>query len=201
MQIPTANQLFKNLFIAPSHPTRDRPVAWNVYNESGWHFRALKLLAIFIACHAVHTFPFQSRSVSAEEPFETFLNKHCIACHGPNEEEGDLRFDQLSRDFEAGTDSHHWAEAIDKVNSGEMPPQEKERPNQNEISSFVLNLNSLLKKGRATRMAARSATAHYRLSRREYQNTVYDLLGVRYDPTKPGELNEDTLWQIGRAHV
>ena len=43
-------------------------------------------------------------------------------------------------------------------------------------------------------MAARPAVAHYRLSRKEYQNTVYDLLGVRYDPTKPGELNEDTLW-------
>ena len=42
--------------------------------------------------------------------------------------------------------------------------------------------------------AARPAVAHYRLSRKEYQNTVYDLLGVRYDPTKPGELNEDTLW-------
>lgn len=28
-------------------------------------------------------------------------------------------------------------------------------------------------------MAARPAVAHYRLSRKEYQNTVYDLLGVR----------------------
>ena len=43
-------------------------------------------------------------------------------------------------------------------------------------------------------MAARPPVSHYRLSRKEYQNTVYDLLGVRYDPTKPGELNEDSLW-------
>jgi hypothetical protein len=43
-------------------------------------------------------------------------------------------------------------------------------------------------------MAARPPVAHFRLSRKEYQNTVYDLLGVRYDPTKPGQLNEDTLW-------
>jgi len=43
-------------------------------------------------------------------------------------------------------------------------------------------------------MAARPAVAHYRLSRKEYQNTVYDLLGVRYDPAKPGELIEDTRW-------
>jgi hypothetical protein len=39
-------------------------------------------------------------------------------------------------------------------------------------------------------MAALSPVAHDRRSRTEYQNTVYDLLGVRYDPAKPGELNE-----------
>ena len=65
---------------------------------------------------------------------------------------------------------------------------------QAEIAAFVTSLDSRLKEGRAARMAARSAVTHYRLSRKEYQNTAYDLLGVRYDPAKPGELNEDTLW-------
>ncbi len=128
------------------------------------------------------------------EPFEGFLTKHCTRCHGPEKQEGDIRFDQLSRDFRAGTDTHHWAEALDKVNSGEMPPNKEPQPTQTEISEFVTNLDTRLKEGRAARMAARPAVAHYRLSRKEYQNTVYDLLGVRYDPTKPGELNEDTLW-------
>ena len=58
----------------------------------------------------------------------------------------------------------------------------------------MTGLDARIKEGRAARMAARPAVSHYRLSRKEYQNTVYDLLGVRYDPTKPGELNEDTLW-------
>jgi mono/diheme cytochrome c family protein len=128
------------------------------------------------------------------EAFEGFLEKHCIRCHGPQEEEGELRLDQLSRAFESGIDTHHWAETLDKVNSGEMPPKEEPRPTQEEISAFVTNLDARLKEGRASRMAARPAVSHYRLSRKEYQNTVYDLLGVRYDPTKPGELNEDTLW-------
>jgi mono/diheme cytochrome c family protein len=130
----------------------------------------------------------------AAEPFETFLEKHCVRCHGPQKEEGDIRLDKLSRDFKAGLDTHHWAEALDKVNSGEMPPKKEPQPTQTEISVFVTNLDARLKEGRAARMAARPAVAHYRLSRKEYQNTVYDLLGVRYDPTKPGELNEDTLW-------
>ncbi len=133
-------------------------------------------------------------AVCGAEPFEAFLEKHCVRCHGPEKEKGDLRIDQLSRDFKAGADSHHWAEALEKVNSGEMPPDKEPQPTQAEIAAFVSNLDSLIKEGRAARMAARPAVTHYRLSRTEYQNTVYDLLGVRYDPAKPGELNEDTLW-------
>ncbi len=133
-------------------------------------------------------------AVRGAEPFEAFLEKHCVRCHGPEKEKGDLRFDQLSRDFKLGADSHHWAEAIENVNSGEMPPKKEKKPTQEEIAAFVTSLDARLKEGRAARMAARPAVSHYRLSRKEYQNTIYDLLGVRYDPAKPGELNEDTRW-------
>jgi len=135
-----------------------------------------------------------SSALPAAEPFEAFLETHCLRCHGPETEKGDLRIDQLSRDFKLGADTHHWAEVIEQVNSGEMPPKKEKRPTQGEIASFVTSLDARIKEGRAARMAARPAVSHYRLSRKEYQNTVYDLLGVRYDPTKPGELNEDTRW-------
>ena len=133
-------------------------------------------------------------AVRGAEPFEAFLGKHCLRCHGPEKEKGDLRIDQLSRDFKLGADTHHWAEVVEQVNSGEMPPKKEERPSQAEIASFLTSLDARIKEGRSARMAARPAVAHYRLSRKEYQNTVYDLLGARYDPAKPGELNEDTLW-------
>jgi len=132
--------------------------------------------------------------ISAGQPLETFLETHCVSCHGPDKEKGDLRVDELSRNFRLGEDSHLWAEVVEKVNSGEMPPDDEPQPKQEEIAAFVAELDTRLKEGKAARMAARPAVAHYRLSRKEYQNTVYDLLGVRYDPTKPGELNEDTLW-------
>lgn len=133
-------------------------------------------------------------AVRGAEPFDGFLEKHCVRCHGPQKQEGTVRFDRLSRDFKSGVDSHRWAEVVEKVNSGEMPPKKEPKPTQDEIAVFVTSLDARLKEGRAARMAARPAVAHYRLSRKEYQNTVYDLLGVRYDPAKPGELNEDTLW-------
>ena len=139
-------------------------------------------------------FPLVPVPAPGAEPFDAFLEKHCVRCHGPEKEKGDLRIDKLSRDFKTGADIHHWAELLEQVNSGEMPPKKEKRPTQDEIAAFVSNLDASIKEGRAARMASRPSVAHYRLSRKEYQNTVYDLLGVRYDPTKPGELNEDTLW-------
>lgn len=134
-------------------------------------------------------------SVCRAAPLESFLAMHCILCHGSQKNESGLRIDELSRDFKSDKDTHHWAEVLEKVNSGEMPPKNERRPALDEIASFVNELDALMKEGRAMRMAARPAVTHYRLSRKEYQNTVYDLLGVRYDPAKPGELNDDTLWR------
>ncbi|WP_198141284.1 DUF1592 domain-containing protein [Verrucomicrobium spinosum] len=153
---------------------------------------ASSLPAILVASLGLGLGP--AGGVRAAAPIDVFLEKHCISCHGPEKEKGDLRIDKLSRDFKVGADAHHWAEMIEQVNSGEMPPKKEKKPTQEEISAFVTQLDALIKEGRAARMAARPAVTHYRLSRKEYQNTVYDLLGVRYDPAKPGELNEDTLW-------
>ena len=130
----------------------------------------------------------------AAEPYGAFVSKYCIACHGPDQQEGELRIDLLSRDFALGGDTHRWAEVMERVNAGDMPPAGELQPTQEEIETLVTKLDSLIREGRAARMAARPPVSHYRLSRKEYQNTVYDLLGVHYDPTQPGQLNEDTLW-------
>lgn len=133
-------------------------------------------------------------TIQAAEPFEAFLDSHCLKCHGPEKEKGDLRLDRLSREFKQGVDAHRWREVLEVINAGEMPPKKEKRPTLEEIAAFVSTLDERIKTGRDARMAARPAVSHYRLSRKEYRNTVYDLLGVRYDPTKPGELNDDSLW-------
>ena len=60
--------------------------------------------------------------------FEAFLEKHCVRCHGADQAERDLRIDQLSRDFIAGADGHLWAEIVERINSGEMPPEDEPQP-------------------------------------------------------------------------
>ena len=146
----------------------------------------LGIICILLSC--------PTGTFAAKPAFEMILQKYCVSCHGPKKSKGDLRIDQLSRDFKSGVDGQIWAEVVEKINAGEMPPEDEPQPTTEEIGKVIAELDQRIREGRAARMAARPAVAHYRLSRKEYQNTVYDLLGVRYDPTKPGELNEDTLW-------
>ena len=84
--------------------------------------------------------------VRAAGPFEGFLETHCIRCHGPKEEKGDLRIDLLPRDFKWGADAHRWADIIDQINSGEMPPKKEKQPTQDEIAAFVTSLDALDRK-------------------------------------------------------
>src|SRR6187431_396837 len=86
------------------------------------------------------------------DPFEGFLEKHCVRCHGPAKVEGDVQIDKFSRDFKAGADAHHWSEVLDRINSGQMPPKGEPKPSQAEIATFVTSLDSRLKEGRAARM-------------------------------------------------
>ncbi len=133
-------------------------------------------------------------NLTESHSYEAFLQKHCVRCHNAEQTEGELNIEKLSRDFQSGSDTHHWVEIVERINAGEMPPKDEAKPTQDELATFITDLDSLIKEGKANRMAARPPVTHYRLSRKEYQNTVYDLLGVRYDPSKPGELNADPLW-------
>ncbi len=152
------------------------------------------LAGLLAACASLTAAVNAVADAPAREPFEAFLATHCNRCHNADTSEGELRLDKLSRDFRTGADTHRWAEVLDRINAGEMPPEPEQRPTEAEISAFVAAIDSRIREGRAVRMAARPPVAHYRLSRKEYQNTVHDLLGVHYDPAETGGLNADTRW-------
>ena len=87
----------------------------------------------------------RTNALFAGEPSERFLTPHCVRCHEPEKLEGAIRIDQLSRHFRRGADTHHWAEAIDKVNSGEMPLKTEPQSTQDEIAAFVTYLDAKLR--------------------------------------------------------
>ena len=135
---------------------------------------------------------------SAESSFEIdlqpYLETHCVYCHGAEKQEGDFRIDTLSREVGLN-DAPHWAEVIERISSGEMPPKEaKTRPSADESAKIVQWLAARIKAGEAARLARRARVSYYRLTREEYVNSVRDLIGVEYDAADPGGLLEDPEW-------
>ena len=136
--------------------------------------------------------------VAAPADFEAavgpYFQKYCFRCHDGQKQKGDLRLDTLSREFSDPKAAQIWDEVIFRMNAGEMPPEKEKQPSPEELGKVVDWLSARSSEGQAARMARRGLVAHYRLSRNEYQNTIYDLLGVYIDVERPGVFNQDPLW-------
>lgn len=123
-----------------------------------------------------------------------FLAEHCHRCHDEKKHKGEFRVDNLSRDFLAGTSANKWAEVLDRVSSGEMPPKGEKKPTAAEAAHVAEWLAARLKEGEAARLAKRERVSFHKLTREEYAHTVRDLLGVEFDYADPTGLSEDDAW-------
>ncbi|WP_339742129.1 DUF1592 domain-containing protein [uncultured Rubinisphaera sp.] len=108
------------------------------------------------------------------------LSNHCIACHGADLQEGDLRLDTHKADFSDSQSLATWVEVMDRMNLGEMPPADEPQPTPESaeiITDWIateIQYASTLAKGTGGRELMR------RLSRTEYANAVRDLLKVEF---------------------
>ncbi len=124
----------------------------------------------------------------------SILEQRCNRCHNEKKDKGDFRLDDLPPDFTTEMTAQKWAQVMFRINTGEMPPEDEEQLTQEEIGKVVDWISTRTEEGRAARLAKRGPVEHHRLSRTEYANTIRDLLGIHYDVSAPGALNEDPMW-------
>jgi mono/diheme cytochrome c family protein len=88
-----------------------------------------------------------------------YVRTHCLECHGPEKQKGGFRIDELSP--KVGLENApQWAEVIERISSGEMPPKKvAKQPTPAENAAVVEWLAARLREGQAARMAKRSGTA------------------------------------------
>ncbi len=118
-----------------------------------------------------------------------FLQAHCVDCHGGGATEGGLDLQKLSRDLADPAAFARWERIYDRVNDGEMPPQDAAQPASVERTTFIKALHRDLD---AAHRAAKG-TVLRRLNRREYENTLNDLFGTNLKLA-------DRLPEDGRSH-
>ena len=124
-----------------------------------------------------------------------FFAAHCNSCHNEKKTKGDLRVDNLAVDPSSPKVMAHWEEIMNRINSGDMPPEDEARPKPDEVSAVAEWIVGQLREAEAANQAAgRERVAFRRLSRVEYANTVRDLLGVNFDVKGAAGLPEDPDW-------
>ena len=85
---------------------------------------------------------------------------------------------------------------MNRINSGDMPPDEDKAPKPDDIARVAEWIAGQLHEAEAARQASGSERVAFRkLSREEYANTIRDLLGVTFDVNDPTGLPEDPDWQ------
>jgi Protein of unknown function (DUF1592)/Protein of unknown function (DUF1588)/Protein of unknown function (DUF1585)/Protein of unknown function (DUF1587)/Protein of unknown function (DUF1595)/Planctomycete cytochrome C len=105
-----------------------------------------------------------------------FLDKHCFECHDMETKKGGLDLTALKFDPANATNFNAWVLVHDRVNSGEMPPKKKARPDGVELEAFIKSLSSPLVAVESERTQREGRSTQRRLNRYEYENVLRDLL-------------------------
>lgn len=130
------------------------------------------------------------------------LAKYCFACHGPKKQKGDIRLDTLSPDLINGRSAETWHDALNNLNLGEMPPDNKSQPTKAERLVLTGWMTAALKNAAAVRRSTGGKVVVRRLTRYEYNNTMRDLLGIDLDFAEnlpPEPLSQDGFKNSGQA--
>ena len=114
------------------------------------------------------------------EPIETLVDASCIDCHDDDTETA-LNFDDLTFDLADADAFRKWEKVYDMIESGEMPPEKKPRPNPNLKDTALKSLHQHLRDTSLARMERDGRAPVRRLTRTEYEHTLHDLLGIGGD--------------------
>ena len=109
---------------------------------------------------------------------QAFLAKHCLDCHGAEEQKAGMRLDGLSQDFADPEVLQRWVGLFDRVAKREMPPRDAAQPPDTERDAFVATLRGQLIEADRRQVAEFGRRSVRRLNRTEYEHTLRDLLAL-----------------------
>ena len=118
-----------------------------------------------------------------------FLAQYCVECHGPDKQKGKLRLDNLAVNFDSPDNAQTWVEVMDNLNLEEMPPEDAKKPDGAQRLAVTRWIAKELRAAEERAVGAGGRAQMRRLNRREFSNTIRDLLHMEYLPEEdPAEL-------------
>ncbi len=110
------------------------------------------------------------------------FKQYCYDCHDAGAEEGGVNLEDISFDIARNIETaERWQKILNAINSGEMPPEDSEPISDKAKIDFLEDLSTRMVVARKLLSDTGGEITMRRLNRREYQNTIEALLGVRPD--------------------
>ena len=126
------------------------------------------------------------------------LKQHCQRCHGSDVQESGVRVDDLPLVIDTIAAAERWQKVLNVLNSGDMPPEDEPQPERAAKADFLDDLATAMVTARMLLADQGGRIAMRRLNRREYGNTLRDLLGVEIDVTDlPADTSPQAFDTVG----
>uniref|UniRef100_UPI0037C69B7C DUF1587 domain-containing protein n=1 Tax=Prosthecobacter sp. TaxID=1965333 RepID=UPI0037C69B7C len=115
------------------------------------------------------------------EKHRPLFKEHCVSCHGAEKQKGKFRVDELPFAITTIEVAEKWQKVLNAINAGEMPPEDEKQPAKDAKADLLEDLSQVMVAARRTLNDSQGVITMRRLNRREYANTIRDLLGVEID--------------------
>lgn len=146
----------------------------NPHHRQRWLSFALMLL-----CMSFQT-PLPAQDIAQVIPDEvtSILKQFCVKCHGNDESQAQLNLESLTADMPLVKNRRTWLTIVDRVNGGEMPPDDAEQLNDNQRRKLTGYLADSIEQFDYTQIKNAGFEPVRRLTSRELEFTLSDLFGV-----------------------
>lgn len=154
-----------------------------------------KWIPILAAVTLAHTLSLAEESLSPaaavfQKEIVPFLKQYCFECHGTKKQKADVDFENLPANTEIFKDTELWELSRDMILEGEMPPEKSTQPSQEDRQRILDLIDVELERFDCASLSNPGRVTIRRLNRAEYDNTIRDLLGVDFQPSKDFPLDE-----------
>ena len=162
-------------------------------------FKILSASFLMLLLGSPYTFAEPPKAIFDEKQRE-FFKSYCVRCHNAEKQEGKLRLDDISFAIDSVEKADRWQKILNQMNSGEMPPEDAKQPERVAKTEFLDLLSRTLVTARKSLVDGDGNITMRRLNRREYKNTIRDLLGVEINVRElPADGGAGTFDTVGSS--
>ena len=117
-----------------------------------------------------------------ESSVQPFLADHCYDCHDTRHHKANLDLQKFQSPQAVAADPDTWDLVLQKLRSGEMPPEDEIRPAPEDVAKVAAWISREVEAADAAAPPDPGQVVVRRLNRAEYNNTVRDLIGLDLRP-------------------